>query len=73
MLVPADEAGTSLSYRELRYDGVVGQTDWYTCGPAAVATLLTYYYGIPTTEAEALKLAEGFMREMGLEPGPETV
>jgi len=33
-----------------------------------VATLLTYYYGIPTTEAEALELAEGFMRGMGLEP-----
>ena len=58
-------------YRELRYEGVTGQTDWYTCGPAAVATLLTYYYDIPTTEAEALELAEGFMREMGLEPGPE--
>jgi len=58
-----------VSYRELRYEWVVGQTDWYTCGPAAVATLLTYYYGIPTTEAEALELAEGFMRAQGLEPG----
>ena len=67
-LAPADEAGASLSYRELRYEEVIGQTDWYTCGPAAVATLLTYYYGIATTEAEALEFAEGFMREMGLEP-----
>ena len=56
-------------HRDLRYVEVVGQTDWYTCGPAAVATLLTYYYGIPTTEAEALELAEGFMRAQGLEPG----
>jgi len=55
-------------YWELRYTEVVGQTDFYTCGPAAVATLLTYYYGIPTTEAEALELAEGFMRAQGLEP-----
>ncbi|MGB9861638.1 MAG: C39 family peptidase [Candidatus Bipolaricaulaceae bacterium] len=47
---------------------MVGQTDWYTCGPAAVATLLTYYYGIPATEEDALELAEGFMREMGLDP-----
>lgn len=61
---------SSVPYRELRYEGVIGQTDWYTCGPAAVATLLTHYYGISTTEAEALELAEGFMREMGLEPGP---
>lgn len=57
-------------YRDLRYEWVVGQTDWYTCGPAAVATLLTHYYGIAITEAEALELAEGFMRTQGLEPGP---
>ena len=61
---------SAVSYREFRYEGVIGQTDWYTCGPAAVATLLTYYYDIPTTEVEALELAEGFMRGMGLEPGP---
>lgn len=70
LLAAVSTAGAVRSYRELRYEGIVGQTDWYTCGPAAVATLLTYY-GIPTTEAEALKLAEGFMQEMGLEPGPE--
>jgi len=56
-------------HRDLRYEWVVGQTDWYTCGPAAVATLLTYYYGITTTEAEALELAEGFMIAAGREPG----
>ncbi|MCR4392515.1 MAG: cysteine peptidase family C39 domain-containing protein [Candidatus Acetothermia bacterium] len=60
-----------LPYRDLRYTEVVGQADWYTCGPAAVATLLTYCYDIPTSEAEALELAEGFMRAQGLEPGPE--
>ncbi|MGC8817575.1 MAG: cysteine peptidase family C39 domain-containing protein, partial [Candidatus Hadarchaeum sp.] len=49
----------------------MGQTDWYTCGPAAVATLLTHYYGLPTSEAEALELAQNFMRAQGLEPGPE--
>ena len=51
------------------YIDVIGQTDSYTCGPAAVATLLTYYYGVSTTEKEALELAEGFTREIGLEPG----
>ncbi|WP_243403836.1 hypothetical protein [Thermus thermophilus] len=44
------------SYRSLRYTHVVGQTDWYTCG-AVVATLLTHYYGDPTTEEEVLKVA----------------
>ena len=45
------------SYRELRYTGVIGQTDWYTCGPAAAATLLHHYFGIPATEVELLGLA----------------
>ncbi len=58
-----------VSYRDLRYEWVVGQAEWYTCGAAAVATLLTYYYNIPTTEAEALELAERFMRAAGREPG----
>ncbi len=59
-----------LPHRDLRYEWVVGQADWYTCGPAAVATLLTHYYGIPTPEGEALELAERFMAEAGFEPGP---
>ena len=58
-----------LPHRDLRYAGVVGQADWYTCGPAAVATLLTHYYGIATPEAEALQLAEGFMAAAGRETG----
>ena len=58
-----------IPYRDLRYEWVVGQADWYTCGPAAVATLLTHYYDIPTTEAEALELTEGFMIAAGREPG----
>ena len=60
-------------YQELRYVEVVGQTDFYTCGPAAVATLLTYYYGIPTTEAEALELTEEFMRAQDLCGAHETL
>lgn len=58
-----------LPYQDLRYTGVVGQTDWYTCGASAVATLLTHYYDIPTSEAEALELAEGFTVATGREPG----
>ncbi|MBC7093157.1 hypothetical protein H5T53_04010 [Candidatus Bipolaricaulota bacterium] len=29
----------SVPYRDLRYEEVVGQAEWYTCGPAAVATV----------------------------------
>jgi len=68
-LAPVDETGANLSYRELRYEKVIEQVEWYTCGPAAVATLLTYYYGLPTTEAEALELAEGFAAKSSREPG----
>jgi predicted double-glycine peptidase len=48
---------TLIPYRDLRYEEVVGQAAWYPCGPAAVATLLTFYYGLLTSEAEALELA----------------
>ncbi len=51
------EALSPSSYRTLRYTHVIGQTDWYTCGAAAVATLLTYYYDDPATEGEVLKVA----------------
>ncbi|MBC7099145.1 peptidase C39 bacteriocin processing [Candidatus Bipolaricaulota bacterium] len=44
--------------------GTLGRRRWPPYLP-------TYYYGIPTTETEALELAEGFMQKMGLEPGPE--
>lgn len=46
------------SYRSLRYDRVVGQTAWFTCGPAAVATLLHLYReGEGVTESSLLKRA----------------
>jgi len=56
------------SFRELRYQGVVGQTNEYTCGAAAVATILTYFYGISTSESEILNLAEEAMQMRGEEP-----
>jgi uncharacterized protein len=55
---PSSDAKPINSYRQLRYDSVVGQTNFYTCGPAVIATLLTHYYGNPTTEAEILKISE---------------
>lgn len=54
------------SWRDLRYEGVVEQSTWYTCGPAAVATLLTYFFSIPTTEEEALHEALAAMEARGI-------
>lgn len=56
------------SYRNIRYQGVVGQTSYYTCGPAAVATLLRYYYGINTSETEILELSHQAIKESGKNP-----
>lgn len=54
----AEATGTNAGdYRARRYTGVIGQTDWHTCGPAAVATLLHYYFEIDTDEREMLELA----------------
>ena len=61
------EADHPVSYRTLRYTGVVGQADWSTCGLAVVTTLLIYYFGIETSEFEILELSEGFMLDPGLE------
>src|SRR5690606_42021064 len=44
-------------YRDLRYEGVIAQTDWYTCGPAAAATLLRYYFGLDVDESDVLEAA----------------
>ena len=64
-LVAPSFANRITPYRTLRYEGVVGQTTYYTCGAAAVATLLTHYYDRPTTEAEILALSETAMAESG--------
>jgi len=50
-----DSMGPSVtSYRAMRYARVIGQTGWATCGPAAVATLLTHYLEIPVSETDVL-------------------
>ena len=40
------------SLAEQRWERVVRQQYDFSCGSAAIATLLTYHYGEPTTEAE---------------------
>lgn len=62
------EASALSSYRTLRYTHVVGQTDWYTCGAAAVATLLTHYYDDPATESEVLEVAVRETEASGKDP-----
>lgn len=67
-------AGTTLisasptSYHDLRYASVLEQTSEYTCGAAAVATLLTYFYGISTSERDVLELVYASMRARGERP-----
>lgn len=61
-------SGVSATFRDARYDGVVQQTDWSTCGPAAVATLLSYYYGLAVGEDDALRVSLAVTEALGLHP-----
>ncbi len=61
----------SVSYLDLRYIGVIEQSNEYTCGAAAVATLLTYFYGVSTSESDVLNLVYEAMRARGEKPSQE--
>lgn len=53
-----EAAGASvqvMSWRDIPFRTVVRQKHDFSCGSAALATLLTYHYGRPTTEPEAFK------------------
>jgi len=68
-LLPAPlRAAKPAPYRSLRYAHVTGQADWYTCGAAAVSTLLTYYYGDPASEQDALEVAFAETQASGKDP-----
>ena len=43
------------SYRDIPFRTVVRQEHDYSCGSAAFATLLTFHYGAPRTEAEVFQ------------------
>lgn len=60
-------SNASMTYRDVRYEGVVGQTIDFTCGPAALATLLTHYYGTPISEATFTERAVADMTSRGKE------
>jgi predicted double-glycine peptidase len=57
---PSTEAATPRvtrhTLKELRDLYVVKQRQDYSCGAAALATLMRYYYNEPTTEAELLRI-----------------
>jgi uncharacterized protein len=53
---PLTGARARQSWSQLRSAGLVRQERDFSCGPAALATILTYYYGRPTSEAEILAL-----------------
>src|SRR5262245_13822095 len=44
-----------ICYRDIPFRTVVRQQHDYSCGSAAVATLLTYHYGAPRTEAQVFE------------------
>lgn len=44
-----------VSLKEARFKGVVRQEHDFSCGSAALATLLTHHYGRPTSEREAFE------------------
>lgn len=54
-------------YRTLRYASVIGQTSDFTCGPAALATMLTHYYGRPVSEQTLTKRSMADMQARGKE------
>src|SRR5690606_12842736 len=67
-LGPRLRDGGVRDYRSLRYEGVIAQTGWHTCGPAAAATLLQHFFGVPATEADLLELAVEEMAALGQDP-----
>ncbi|PIG97331.1 peptidase C39 bacteriocin processing [Deinococcus sp. UR1] len=61
------QTGKVTTYRTLRYASVVGQTTDFTCGPAALATLLTHYYGRPVSEETFTERSVADMQARGKE------
>jgi len=58
--IPIEDAGMSfnvpvMTLKEIRFRRVVHQQYDFSCGSAALATLLTYHYERPTLESTALK------------------
>jgi predicted double-glycine peptidase len=52
------------SLHEIRWDGVVRQKLEVGCGASSLATIMTYYFGFPTTEQE---MADAMMAEAAVD------
>lgn len=50
---PGEATVQVMNWRDIPFRTVVRQQHDYSCGSAAVATLLTYHYGLKTSEADA--------------------
>ena len=55
-----------VSWKELKTQNVVMQKRDYSCGAAAVATVLRYYWGQDVTEADVLRVIELSLRPAAL-------
>lgn len=53
-----DESAGFSSWVDMRDEGIVKQSLDYSCGPAAMATMLSQYFQIPSTEQEVLSSLE---------------
>jgi len=42
------------TFKDMKFENVIRQTKDYSCGAAATATILTYYFGIKTSEDEVM-------------------
>lgn len=58
------------TFKELRDRGVIKQQEDYSCGAAALATLMIYYFGDETPEKEILDLLRGHLTVEEKEQNP---
>lgn len=52
-------------WRSIQHQYIVAQTAWWTCGAAAVATLLSVYYATPVTEGAVLADVSSYIMPTG--------
>lgn len=54
-------APSMVDYHTLKYQNIIKQNKDYSCGAASLATILTYFYATPTSEADILTKIDGKM------------
>jgi uncharacterized protein len=61
-----------VSYTERRFEATIPQREEFTCGAASIATILTFYWNQPTTEAAVLATLKGRYSEKQIQHISET-